>query len=111
MIVSLFTFQRLSPFQVSPPETSYHITPPLASMRMLPPPPPTPTFLPWHSPTLRHRIQTGPRTIPPTDVQHGHSLPHTWPEPWVPPCELFGWWSSPRELWGSGWPVDTVAPP
>jgi hypothetical protein len=21
-------------------------------------------------------------------------------EPWVPPCELFGWWFSPWELWG-----------
>jgi hypothetical protein len=25
-----------------------------------------------------------------------------WPEPWVPPCVLFGWWSSLWELWGSG---------
>ena len=21
-------------------------------------------------------------------------------KPWVPPCVLFGWWFSPRELWG-----------
>jgi hypothetical protein len=23
-------------------------------------------------------------------------------KPWVPPCVLFGWWFSPRELWGGG---------
>jgi hypothetical protein len=28
-----------------------------------------------------------------------------WPESWVSPCVLFGWWSSPQELKGrgSGW--------
>ena len=35
----LFTFQMLSPFQVSPPETPYPISPPPASMRVLPHPP------------------------------------------------------------------------
>jgi hypothetical protein len=32
------------------------------------------------------------------------------PEPWVPPCVLLGWWSSPWELQGV-WSLDTVAPP
>jgi hypothetical protein len=34
---SLFTFQTLSPFQISPPETPYPILPPPASRRVLPP--------------------------------------------------------------------------
>jgi hypothetical protein len=29
-------------------------------------------------------------------------------EPWVPPCVFFGWWFSPRELWGC-WLVHIVA--
>jgi hypothetical protein len=33
-----------------------------------------------------------------------------WLEPWVPPCVLFGWWFSPRELW-SYWLVHIVVPP
>jgi hypothetical protein len=28
----------------------------------------------------------------------GHPLPLMWPEPWVLPCVLFGWWSRPWEL-------------
>ena len=33
-----------------------------------------------------------------------HPLLHIQLEPWVPPCVLFGWWFSLRELWGwSGW--------
>ena len=69
-------------------------------MRVLPTHPPTPASLPWHSPTLGHRTPSGPRNSPPADVQQGHPLPHMQPEPWVPPCVLFGWWSSPREFWG-----------
>jgi hypothetical protein len=34
--------------------------------------PPTPTFWPWHSPTLRHQTRSGPRASPSTDVQQGH---------------------------------------
>jgi hypothetical protein len=44
------------------------------------------------------------------DVQQGHTLPHMLQEPWVSPYVLFGWWSSPLELW-EVWPVDTVALP
>ena len=57
-------------------------------------PPPTHSLQPWHSPTLGHRIATGPRTTPPTNVQQGYPLPYMRKEPWVPPCVLFGWWSS-----------------
>jgi hypothetical protein len=56
---------------------------------------PTPTFPPWHFPTVGHRKPSGPRASPCTDVQPGHPLPHMWLEPWVPSCVLFGWWSSP----------------
>jgi hypothetical protein len=67
----------------------------------------TPAFLPWHSPTLGHRTPSAPRAAPAADVQQVHPLPHMWPEPWVPPCVLFDWWSSPQKLQGL-WSVDTV---
>ena len=50
--IYLFTFQMLSPFPVSPPETPYLIFNPIASMRVLTQPP-TPASLPWHFLTLR----------------------------------------------------------
>jgi hypothetical protein len=65
---------------------------------------------PWHSPTLGHWTPSGLRAAPPNDIKQGHPLLHVWSEPCVPPCVLFGWWSSPWELQGI-WPVDTVAPP
>jgi hypothetical protein len=72
--------------------------------------PPNPTSMPWYSPTLGHRVFTGPRSFPPTDVPQGHPLLHTWLEPWVPPCILLGWWFSPKEFWEIRL-VDIVAPP
>jgi hypothetical protein len=87
---SLFTFQMYS-LSMSPLwKTPYYMPPSTASMSVLPNPP-TPVFLPWHSPTLGHQTPTGPRAAPPTDAQQGHPLAHMWPEPWVPPCVLFGW--------------------
>ena len=65
---------------------------------------------PHPHPTLGHWAPTGPRASAPTDVQQGHPLSHMWPEPWVAPYVLFGWWCSPWELWGV-WLVDTVVPP
>ena len=44
------------------------------------------------------------------DVLPGHPLLPMWLEPWVPPCELFGWWFSPWELWGY-WLVHIIVPP
>jgi hypothetical protein len=69
-------------------------------MRKLPLPPTqsTPTSLPWHSPTLGHLAFTGTRASP-IDARQCHPLLHMQLEPWVPPCVLFGWWFSPRELW------------
>jgi hypothetical protein len=110
-IFSLFTFQMISPFQVSPPEILYFIPAPHASMRVLPPPHPlTPAFLPWHSPTQEHRTPSGPRAASATDIQQCHALPHLWLKPWVPPCVFFNWWSTPRELQGI-WAVDTISAP
>jgi hypothetical protein len=80
-MISLFTLQMLSPFQVSPPETPYP-TPPPASMRVLPHPP-TPAFLLWYSPTLKLQLPSGPRTAPPTDVQQGYPLPHVQSDTWL----------------------------
>jgi hypothetical protein len=47
---------------------------------------------------------------PPTDNQLGQPLLHRQREPCVPPCVFFGWWFSPRELWGY-WLVHIVVPP
>jgi hypothetical protein len=63
---------------------------------------PTPTSLSWHASTLGHQAFTGPRASPSIDVQQGHPALHMRLKPWVPPCVLFGWWFSPRELWGGG---------
>jgi hypothetical protein len=65
--------------------------------------PPTPTSLPSYSPTLGHLAFIGPRASPPIDVRQCHLLLHRWMEPLVPPCVLFCWWFSPRELWDSCW--------
>jgi hypothetical protein len=105
LIFSLFTFQMFS--QVSPSEILYPISPPLASMRVLPNRP-TNSLLLWHSPTLGHQTPPSPRDSPPTDVQKDHPLSQMWPAPWVPPCVLLGWWPSPWEL-QRVWPVNTVA--
>jgi hypothetical protein len=94
----------LSPFLISPPKTPYTIPLPL------PPNPPTPTSLSWHSPTLGHLAFSAPRTSPPIDIQQGHPLLHMYQEPWVPPCVLFGWWFSPWGLWGY-WLVHIVVFP
>ena len=94
------------------PSRNHHIPSslPLILRRCSPNHLPTSAFLPWHSPTLKHQKPSGPRASPPTDVQQGHPLPLMWPEPFSPPCVLFGWWSSLWEFQGF-WPVDTAAPP
>jgi hypothetical protein len=94
----------LSPFLISPPKIPYFIPPPPATN------PPTPASWPWHSSILRHRAFTGPRASPPIDDPLSHPLLHMQLEPWVPPCIFFGWWFSPRELWGY-WLVHIVVPP
>jgi hypothetical protein len=66
------------------------------------PQPTTPVFPPWLSFTMGHWTLSGPRASSLNDVQQDHPLPQIWPAPWVTPCVFFGWWPSPRELWGSG---------
>ena len=58
-------------------------------------------LLHWHSLTLGHQTPSGLRASLSTDNQQGHPRLHMWPAPWVPPCVIFGCWSSPWELWGS----------
>jgi hypothetical protein len=53
---------------------------------------------------------SGPRVAPPIDVQQDHPLPYMQQEPWVPPCVLYHWWSSPQKL-QKVWQIDTVASP
>jgi hypothetical protein len=107
LIFSLFTFQMLSPFLVSCPKIPYPFPPP--PLHLLPNPP-TPTLLSWHSPTLEHRIFTGPRASPPIDDQLGHPLLHIQLELQVPPCVFFDWWFSSKELWRY-WLVHIGVPP
>jgi hypothetical protein len=72
--------------------------------------PPTPVSWSCQFPILGHRIFTGPRTSPPTDVWPGHPLLDMQLEPCVPWCVFFGWWFSPRELCGY-WLVHIVVLP
>jgi hypothetical protein len=58
-----------------------------------------PTTLLWHPPILRHQNSTGPRASPPNDFRQDHPLLHMYLEPWILPCTLVGWWSSPWEIW------------
>ena len=92
-------FKMLSPFPISPSQTSYPTHYPLLLWGCSPSHPPTLTTPPCHSPTLGHRAFRGPRASPPIDDRQGHPLIHMQLEPWVTPCVLFGWWFSPWELW------------
>lgn len=111
-IFSLFAFQMLFPFQVSPLETLYPIPPKVPLWGCSSTNSPTPIFLPWHSSSLRHPTLSGSRASPLTDVQQGHPLLRMWQVPWVTPCVFFCWWSSLWELWElwEVWMDDTVAP-
>jgi hypothetical protein len=77
------------------PDSHSEENPPQFPFRPLCPPAPhnspTPTFWPWHSPTLEHIVFIGQRASPPNDAQLGHPLLHMQLEPWVLPCVLFGW--------------------
>jgi len=84
--------------------------PPLPSLLPLFTNPLTPASCSCHPPTPGHQPFTGPRASPPIDDCLGRPLLHIQLEPWVPPCVLFGWWFSPRELWGY-WLVHTVVHP
>ena len=75
------------PFQFSPPGPLSHPPSPCLYEGA---PSPTPFFPPWHSSTLRQWTSSGTRASPPTYS--------ALPEPWVPACVLFGWWSVPGAL-------------
>jgi hypothetical protein len=64
-LFSLFTFQMLSLFLVSPPKTLPYTLPPFSAHQ---PFSPTSAYWLWHSFTLGHRAFTGPRASPPIDV-------------------------------------------
>ena len=82
--LSLFFFFKLDiffiyisnvfPFPCLPSRNPHLLLSP-ATMRVLPHPP-TPIFLPQHSPTLGHQTPSGPRGSPPIDAPQGHSLLH-----------------------------------
>jgi hypothetical protein len=84
--------------------------PPIPSPLPLLTNPPIPASWPWHFSILGHRTFTGPRAPPPIDDWLGHPLLHMQLEPQVPPCVLFGWWFSPKELLRY-WLVHIVVPP
>ena len=97
-IYSLFTFQILSPFPVSPlPGNPHPIFPPPASMRML--------FHPLHShlpalnsPTLRH-LSSLHRT---KDLSSHWCLTRQSSATYAAGAMYTLWWFSPWELWGRG---------
>ena len=86
--ISLFTFQMLSPFPVSPPEPLYSIPLPPASMRVLPYPPSHSCLCTLAFPYTGALSFDRTRAFPPTDAQQGHPLLHMRLEPWIAPCEL-----------------------
>ena len=72
-IFYLFTFQMLSPFLISPPETPYPISPIPASIRVCPQLS-THSYLPTL--TLGHQAFTEPGNSSPIDARQGHPLLH-----------------------------------
>jgi hypothetical protein len=79
----------LSPFPVTPSQTSITFPYPFASMRGL--------LLP-----LSHSCLTAltfPYTAALSHTRQGHALLHMGLEVWVPPCVLFSWRFSLWELW------------
>jgi hypothetical protein len=98
-----------SPSQVSPSGSPQSHFPSPASMKVL-------SHLLTHfpCPALAFLYTGASNTLRPNGLsfhwcQQGHPLPQLWLDPWVPPCVLFDWWSSPQKLLGV-WPVDTTAP-
>jgi hypothetical protein len=100
-VFSLLTFQMLSPFLVSIQETTIPLPPPHThtSMRVFHIHTLTPAFWPLHCPTMGHLVFTAPRDSSPIDSLQEHHLLSMWPESWVPPCVLLGWWFSLWEFW------------
>ena len=68
-IFYLFIFEMLSPSPVPPLQPPIPSFLPLLLWGCSPTHLPTPTSLPWHSPTLRYQVFTGPRASPPVDAR------------------------------------------
>ena len=100
---NLFTSQMIDHFSVAPPQDPSYTTTSFFSLLpiwvCLPTHPPSSVPLLQHPPILVHQTATGPWASPPIVVRQGHSLLPMYLEPWIPPCTLLGWWSSPLELW------------
>jgi hypothetical protein len=94
-VFSLFTFQMLSPFQVSSPESPIPSLCPLLLCGCSPSHLSIRTSMSWHSLNLGHLASTGPVASLHTDALKVHSLLHMLLNQWVTPCALFGWWFSP----------------
>jgi hypothetical protein len=87
------------------------------------------SFLPFafirvvpHLPTLSHPTTTASPYAGASNLHRTKSLSSHWCqtgsssatsplhlEPWIPPCTLLGWWSSPWDHWVI-WPADIVLP-
>ena len=97
----------MSPFPVTP-RTPILSTLPCFYDSIPPPIHPLPLTCPPI--TLHWGIETSQDQRTTTDVQQGHPWLHMQLEPCFPPCVLFVWWFSPRELWRI-WLVHIVVPP
>jgi hypothetical protein len=86
----------LFPFQVSPPQTSHPIHPPLCLYEGIPPYSCLNALaFPCAEVSSLHRT----KGLPPIDARSSHPLLHKQLELWAPPCVLFGWWFTPWEIW------------
>ena len=75
-IFSLFTFQMLSSFLISPRNHPISCILPQLLLGCSSTYLPTPASPSWHFPTLGHRTFIGSRSSPSVDVQQGHPLLH-----------------------------------
>jgi hypothetical protein len=111
-LLPLFTFQMLSSFPVSPPQTHKPSSLSLPLWGCSTTHPLTPASLPWHSPTLGHQTTTGPRGSPLPLMSDKVILCYisSWRHG-SPPCVLCSWWFSPWKLggWGGGFRLVDMA--
>jgi hypothetical protein len=95
-IFSLFTFQMLSPFSISPPQPPYPMPPPPASMRVFPHLPTHPLSSPHPGIPLHWGIKLSQDQGPLLPLMPDKAI-------FCYICDfsyvLFGWWFSSWELW------------
>lgn len=90
----------LSHFQVSPQWTTYTITLPTATKKVLLHPPTSISPL-FHPTSLRHQASTEPIISPTNDARWGSLLLHMQEEPCTGSRISFDWWFTPWELWAA----------